>query len=101
MTGDSTSKMRVLIVDDEPLARKNVTLLLGQSADVEIVGECNSGADALAAIRKNRPDLVFLDVQMPECDGFDVLDLLGTDVPSAVIFVTAYDRYALKAFEAG
>jgi two-component system, LytTR family, response regulator len=101
MTADAVPKIRALVVDDEPLARKNLTVLLGRAADVEIVGECDSGAGALEAIRSNRPDLVFLDVQMPECDGFDVLELLGGEVPAAVVFVTAHDKYALKAFEAG
>src|SRR5262249_33056150 len=101
MTADSTQKIRALVVDDEPLARKNLTLLLARYADIEILAECDSGAGALEAIRKLRPDLVFLDVQMPECDGFDVLELLGGELPPAIVFVTAYDKYALKAFEAG
>ncbi len=94
-------KIRALIVDDEPLARSNVAVLLRQHPDIEIAGECSSGAEALGEIRVARPDLLFLDVQMPECDGFDVLEMLGGDVPSAVILVTAYDQYALRAFEAG
>ena len=94
-------KIRTLVVDDEPLARRNLTLLLGLQADIDIVGECGSGMEALAVIRKSKPDLVYLDVQMPECDGFDVLELLGGDVPCAIIFVTAYDAYALRAFEVG
>jgi two-component system LytT family response regulator len=65
------------------------------------VGECGSGLKALVEIRGRKPDLVFLDVQMPECDGFDVMEQLGKDLPSAVVFVTAYDQYALRAFEAG
>jgi two-component system LytT family response regulator len=97
----STKKISALIVDDEPLARSNLTVLLRRDAEVEIIGECGSGMDALKAIRNQKPDLVFLDVQMPECDGFDVLELLGGDLPSAIIFVTAYDEYALRAFEAG
>jgi two-component system, LytTR family, response regulator len=95
------SKIRALIVDDEPLARSNVAVLLRKDAEIEIVGECDSGEEALAEIRVAKPDLLFLDVQMPECDGFDVLEMLGSDVPPAVIFVTAYDQYALRAFEAG
>jgi two-component system LytT family response regulator len=97
----ATGKIRALIVDDEPLARSNLTVLLRRDAEVEIVGECGSGMEALKAIRNRKPDLVFLDVQMPECDGFDVLELLGGDIPPAIIFVTAYDEYALRAFEAG
>jgi len=88
-------------VDDEPLARSNLAVLLRLDLEIEIVGECGSGAEALAQIRRAKPDLVFLDVQMPECDGFDVLELLGKDLPPAVVFVTAYDQYALRAFEAG
>jgi two-component system LytT family response regulator len=76
-------------------------VLLRQEAEVETVGECGSGAQAIAEIRSSRPDLVFLDVQMPECDGFDVLEMLGQEMPPAVVFVTAYDHYALRAFEAG
>jgi two-component system, LytTR family, response regulator len=95
------ARIRVLVVDDEPLARSNLTVLLPRQPDIEVIGECGSGREALAAIRANRPDLVFLDVQMPECDGFDVLELIGGDLPPAIVFVTAYDRYALRAFEVG
>ena len=94
-------KIRTILVDDEPLARSNLAILLRNDPQIEIVSECSSGAEALAKIRAARPDLVFLDVQMPECDGFDVLELLGNDLPPAIIFVTAYDQYALRAFEAG
>ena len=94
-------KMRVLIVDDEPPARRNIAMLLQADADIEIVGECGSGKDAIAATRQLLPDLVFLDVQMPESDGFDVLEMLGSELPPAIVFVTAYDQYALRAFEAG
>ena len=97
----SDGKIRALIVDDEPLARSNLRVLLRRDSEVEVVNESQSGMEGLAEIRKRRPDLVFLDVQMPECDGFDVLELLGADVPPAIIFVTAYDQYALRAFEAG
>ena len=93
--------IRALVVDDEPLARRNLTVLLGRDPDIEAVTESGSGLEAIEAIRREKPDLVFLDVQMPECGGFDVLELLGRDMPSAVIFVTAYDEYALRAFEAG
>jgi two-component system LytT family response regulator len=93
--------MRVLVVDDEPLARRNLRVLLARDPAIGFVVECGSGAGAIAQIRQTRPDLVFLDVQMPECDGFDVLELLGADLPPAIVFVTAYDEYALRAFEAG
>ena len=89
------------IVDDEPLARSNLSLLLRLDPEIEIVSECGSGADAPNEIRRTKPDLLFLDVQMPEYDGFDVLELLGKDVPPALVFVTAYDQYALRAFDAG
>jgi len=89
------------VVDDEPLARSNVTVLLRRDPEIEVVRECGSGMEALAEIRGSKPDLVFLDVQMPECDGFDVLEMLGGELPAAVVFVTAYDQYALRAFEAG
>jgi two-component system LytT family response regulator len=93
-------RIRVMIVDDEPLARTSVVALLRKDPDVEVVGECGSGTEALEAIPTIRPDLVFLDIQMPGCDGFDVLERLGSATPKAVVFVTAYDQYALKAFEA-
>jgi two-component system LytT family response regulator len=93
--------IRTLVVDDEPLARGNLTVLLRRDVDIQIVGECGSAAEAVVQIREKQPDLVFLDVQMPEGDGFDVLDLLGGEQPAAIVFVTAYDQYALKAFEAG
>lgn len=93
--------IRALVVDDEPLARRNVTVLLRGDPDIASIDECSSGVEAIEAIRRSKPDLVFLDVQMPECGGFDVLELLGADLPHAVIFVTAYDTYALRAFEAG
>jgi two-component system, LytTR family, response regulator len=95
------ASLRVLVVDDESLARRNLTVLLRRDPDVVSVAECGSGSEAIEEIRKSRPDLVFLDVQMPERDGFDVLELLGSDLPPTVIFVTAYDEYALRAFEAG
>ena len=90
-----------MVVDDEPLARSSLKLLLRRDPEVELVGECKSGMEALAEIRRMKPELVFLDVQMPECDGFDVLEQLGSEMPRALVFVTAYDQYALRAFEAG
>src|SRR5580700_8841314 len=93
--------IRALVVDDEAWARRNLTVLLRRDLDIESVVECESGFEAIEEIRKSRPDLVFLDVQMPGCGGFDVLELLGGDLPPTIIFVTAYDEYALRAFEAG
>jgi two-component system LytT family response regulator len=98
---EGSTKIRTVVVDDEPLARSNLSVLLRLDPEIEIVRECDSGAMALSEIRREQPDLVFLDVQMPECDGFDVLELLGGDLPPAVVFVTAYDQYALRAFDAG
>lgn len=98
---ENSPSIRVLVVDDEALARRNLTLLLRNDPDIASVTECESGLEAIKEIRQRRPDLVLLDVQMPECDGFDVLELLGADMPETVIFVTAYDAYALRAFEAG
>jgi two-component system LytT family response regulator len=100
-TGLIGRMIRALIVDDEPLARSNIAVLLREHPEIEMIGECGSGSEALGEIRVSKPDLLFLDVQMPECDGFDVIEMLGNDAPPAVIFVTAYDRYALRAFETG
>ena len=100
MSGEGR-RIRALVVDDEPLARTNLAVLLRRDSDIELVAECGSGAEALVEIRRQKPDLLFLDVQMPECDGFDVVEMLGGDVPPALVFVTAYDQYALRAFEAG
>jgi two-component system LytT family response regulator len=93
--------IRALVVDDESWARRNLTVLLSRDPDIGAVVECESGFEAIEEIRKSKPDLVFLDVQMPGCGGFDVLELLGSHLPSTIIFVTAYDEYALRAFEAG
>ena len=99
--GGERGKIRVMVVDDEPLARSSLRVLLRRDPEIELVSECGSGKEALREIRARKPELVFLDVQMPECDGFDVLEQLGKDLPLALVFVTAYDQYALRAFEAG
>jgi two-component system LytT family response regulator len=91
--------LRTLVVDDELLARRRLTMLLADEPDVEVVAECENGEQAVAAIEAHAPDLVFLDVQMPEVDGFGVLEAIGPERMPAVIFVTAYDRYALRAFD--
>lgn len=101
MRAEGHAKIRAVVVDDEPLARSSLKLLLRRDPEVELVGECKSGMEALAEIRRKKPELVFLDVQMPECDGFDVLEQLGSEMPPALVFVTAYDQYALRAFESG
>jgi two-component system LytT family response regulator len=90
--------VRAVIVDDEPLARESIRRLLEEDGEVEIAGEC-SGVDAQALIVRTHPDMLFLDVQMPDVDGFEVLERVGADSVPVVIFVTAYDRYALRAFE--
>ena len=91
--------IRALIADDEALARKFLRRLLKDDHDVEIVGECSNGREAVAMIRKQNPDLVFLDVQMPEMDGFAVLESIGTGRLPEIIFATAYEKYAIRAFE--
>lgn len=91
--------VRALIVDDEPLARQRLRTLLKEESDIEVVGECSNGQEAVSAVRELQPDLLFLDVQMPVLDGFGVLEALGPEQLPAVIFVTAYDTYAIRAFE--
>ena len=94
-----TEKIRTLIVDDEPLARRNLRVLLEDDPQIEIVEECRNGREAVKAINSLSPDLIFLDIQMPEWDGFDVLARVDPERIHAIIFVTAFDQYALKAFE--
>jgi two-component system LytT family response regulator len=96
---NASASIRTLIVDDEPLAREGLRLLLATDPEVSVVGEAGNGPDAVRLIREQRPDLVLLDVQMPELNGFEVLAHLGPAEVPAVIFVTAYDRYALRAFD--
>jgi two-component system, LytTR family, response regulator len=91
--------IKTLIVDDEPLARRNLRLLLAKDPQIEILDECRNGREAVKAINALAPDLIFLDIQMPEMDGFDVLAQVGPEQIHAIIFVTAFDQYALKAFD--
>src|SRR5271168_101347 len=98
-TRELAMPIRVVIVDDEPLAHKRIFDLLRQDAGVAVVGECGSGSTAMELLEREKPDLVFLDIQMPEVDGFELLEAVEGAVP-AVIFVTAYDKYALRAFDA-
>jgi two-component system LytT family response regulator len=93
------SKIRTMVIDDEPVARERIVGLLQQEQDIEVVGECNDGQQAVNAIQQQTPDLVFLDVQMPAFDGFNVIQQIGPERMPAVVFVTAYDEYALRAFE--
>jgi two-component system LytT family response regulator len=90
---------RILIADDEPLARERLKMLLAGQEGFEVVGECHDGPSTIDAIRRSKPDLVFLDVQMPGANGFDVVSALGEEELPLFVFVTAFDKYALKAFD--
>src|SRR4030095_7858794 len=94
-----SAQIRALIADDEALARKFIRRMLKDDRDVEIIGECGNGKEAVAMIRKENPDLVFLDVQMPEMDGLAVLESIGIERLPEIIFTTAYEQYAIRAFE--
>jgi two-component system LytT family response regulator len=93
------ARIRAIIVDDEPAARRGVRLLLERDHAIEIIGEASTGAEAADLIRREKPDLAFLDVQMPGSDGFEALEKIGAGAAPAVVFVTAYDEHALRAFE--
>ncbi len=95
------SPLRVMIVDDEPLAHRNLVALLSQDSAVEVVAQCACAEEVMAALPASRPDLVFLDIEMPECDGFTLLERLGPAPEFAIVFVTAHHQFALKAFEVG
>lgn len=92
--------IRTLIVDDEPLARERIRAMLEGQDDIEVVAECGNGTEAVSKISELSPQLVFLDVQMPEADGFDVAEAVNGESLPVIVFVTAYDQYALKAFDA-
>jgi two-component system LytT family response regulator len=92
-------KIRTLIVDDESLARERLRQLLEENSEIEIIGECSDGQEALTALEKERPELVFLDIQMPELDGFGVLETIRIDPMPVIVFVTAHNQFALRAFE--
>jgi two-component system LytT family response regulator len=94
-----TERVRAVVVDDEPSAREAITTLLANDSRVEVVGEASNGVEAVAVVRRTRPDLLFLDIQMPDAHGFAVLDTLGEEVPRGVVFVTAHDEHAVRAFE--
>src|SRR6476660_9550377 len=95
----ATAKIKTLIVDDETLARRRIRRLLAAESDVEVIGECGDPQQAISVIQERNPDLVFLDIQMPGVDGFGVLESLPPRSTPAVIFVTAFDQYALRAFD--
>jgi two-component system LytT family response regulator len=94
-----TRKLTALIVDDEPLARERLMGLLSAEPDIEVLGECRDGEEAVSVIHDRHPDLVLLDVEMPRMNGFQVIDTIGADEMPMVIFVTAYDQHAIRAFE--
>lgn len=96
---DLPPRIRTLIVDDEPVARRGLRLLLERDEQIEIVGEATGGPEAVSLIQREKPALTFLDVQMPGCDGFEVLSRVGSDAAPVIVFVTAYDQHALRAFE--
>jgi two-component system, LytTR family, response regulator len=93
------SPFQVLLVDDEPLARERLRAFLAREPDIHISGECANGEEALATILRDKPDIVFLDVEMPGLNGLELLEKLNGNCPAAVVFVTAYDQYAVKAFD--
>ena len=97
MSGMMDKKIRAVIVDDEELARQMLREFLSAHQEIEIAAECANGFEAVKAVTELKPDLIFLDIQMPKLDGFEVLELIGTD--RAVVFVTAYDEYAIRAFD--
>ena len=99
MTAMSETRIRAVVVDDEPAAREVVVTMLAEYPHVDVVGEATNGREAVAVVRRERPDLLFLDIQMPDGDGFVVLEALGGDVPRGVVFVTAHDEHAIRAFE--
>lgn len=95
----STRKLSVVVADDEPLARERVLSLLAAEPDIDVVAQCRDGEEAVKAIAERRPDLVLLDIEMPRMDGFDVINAIGPDRMPTLIFVTAYDQHAIRAFE--
>src|SRR5436305_14533329 len=99
MTDAAQAPIRVLVVDDEPLAREKIRGMAAADPEIRVVGECSNGAEAIEAIQTIRPDLILLDVQMPEVGGFAVLEALKDEGLPPVIFITAYDHYAVRAFE--
>src|ERR1700746_79440 len=97
MSAEAQARLTAIIVDDEELARAVIREMLQRHPEIEVLGECANGFEAVKMVTERKPDLLFLDIQMPKLDGFEVLELVGTDM--AVVFVTAYDQHALRAFE--
>ncbi|MGB9310044.1 MAG: response regulator, partial [Candidatus Acidiferrales bacterium] len=97
MTREPARKIRAVVVDDEELARQVLREFMASHPEIELIAECANGFEAVKIVTEQKPDLMFLDIQMPKLDGFEVLELIGKD--TAVVFVTAYDSYAIKAFE--
>jgi two-component system LytT family response regulator len=95
-----SARLRAVVVDDEPLARARLRRLLAQHPEVDVLADCGSGEESIATLQELRPDVAFLDIRMPDMDGFDVLDALGPQRPPQVVFVTAYSEHAVRAFEA-
>jgi len=95
----SPNVVRAVVVDDEPAARDVITTLLADHTAIDVIGEATNGREAVALIRRTKPDLVFLDIQMPDQDGFGVIEALGDDVPRGIVFVTAHDEHAIRAFD--
>lgn len=96
----SAHKIRTLIIDDEPLARQTLRLLLSKDPDIEIIGECANGYETIQSINEQAPDLAFFDIQMPGINGFEILEAINVDRMPVIVFVTAFDQYAVSAFEA-
>jgi two-component system LytT family response regulator len=95
------TRLRALIVDDEPLARSNLAVLLARDPAISVVGQCGSAEEVMAALPAAQPDLIFLDIEMPECGGFELLERIGPSPGCAIVFVTAHHQFALRAFEVG
>ncbi len=91
--------IKVLIVDDEPLARENLRVFLQEQSDIEIVGECSNAVEGIGAVHKLRPDVLFLDIQMPRISGLEMVGMLDPEHRPYIVFLTAFDEYAIKAFE--
>ena len=95
-----SAAIRTILADDEPLARKKLRILLGAEPDLEVIAECSDGRETVAAVQQHKPDLLLLDIRMPDADGFEILNQISRDQMPIVVFTTAYDQYAIRAFQA-